>query len=174
MRRWASGLAFALMSTACALLHSQAVVPASGPAIVSADSVWQFVRERPSGLSGPDLPPNAALVALNKAAYDRITQGAPVGSATISEVILAMPLPSRTFTRFRIAESSMLSPALAAAYPEIRTFVGQGVDDRSATSRFGWTEKGFHALLLTLDGDVYIDPYMPGNTEFYVTMRKRQ
>ena len=52
-------------------------------------------------------------------------------------------MPDGTFARFRVVESSMLAPELAAAFPDIRTYSGQGLDDPTATTRFGWTRPDF-------------------------------
>ena len=135
--------------------------------------VWEFVDARPSGPARPDPQGAFAIVRLNKAAFDRAVRLAPKdGSGRESNVILALPIPGRTLSRFRVTESPMLAPELAAAFPDIRTYRGQGIDDPSATVRFGWTEKGFHALLLTSSGEIYIDPYGPGDLEYYITMRK--
>lgn len=156
-----------LSAVACVALPAQSV---------DADAVWQFVTEVPGVLARSDLPPQSAIVRFNRAAFERAVSRAPrnTASAATSDVIVTLPMPDRTLARFRVAESSMLAPELAAAYPEIRTYLGQGVDDRTATVRFGWTEKGFHALVLGVTGDVYIDPYSPASTEYYLTMRKAQ
>ncbi len=179
MRQFGSGAVRQLGSGAmgfCFLLIAGcAVLPVSAGQAGAADTVWTFVTEVPGRAARTDLPPQAAIVRLDQAAYERAVRNAPRSpSAATSNVTLSLPLPNRTLMRFRIAESSMLAPELAAAYPFIRTYRGQGLDDPSATARFGWTEKGFHALLLMQGGDVYIDAYAPGDIQHYVTMKKAQ
>ena len=113
------------------------------------------------------------VVRLNKAALDELLRNAPrEGSATPSTVIVALPMPDGTFARFRVVESPMLAPELAAAFPDIRTYSGQGLDDPTATTRFGWTEAGFHAVVIGISGSVYIDPYAAGDVEHYISFRK--
>lgn len=156
-----------LSAVACTTLPAQKV---------GEDVVWQFVTAVPGVSPRIDLPPQSAIVRFNRAAFERAVSGAPrnTASAATSDVIITLPMPDRRLARFRVAESSMLAPELAADHPEIRTYLGQGVDDRTATVRFGWTQKGFHALVLGVTGDVYIDPYSPATTEYYITMKKAQ
>ncbi|MBL0356895.1 MAG: proprotein convertase P-domain-containing protein [Chitinophagaceae bacterium] len=74
--------------------------------------------------------------------------------------VIIIPMPDGSTARFHIWESSVMAPELAAAYPELRTFTGQGIDDRSATIKLDWTEFGFHAMILSpLSGIIMIDPY---------------
>jgi hypothetical protein len=134
------------------------------------DRVWQ-VAERPR--SGPEVRGESAIVRLNKAALDDLLRDAPrEGSGKASRVIVALPMPDGTFARFRVVESVMLAPELAAAFPDIRTYSGQGLDDPTATTRFGWTAAGFHAVVIGSSGSVYIDPYTPGDVEHYISFRK--
>ena len=73
---------------------------------------------------------------------------------------ISIPMPDGTIARFHIWESSVLAPELAAANPNIKTFTGQGIDDRTATIKIDWTEFGFHAMISSsVTGDVFIDPY---------------
>ena len=74
-------------------------------------------------------------------------------------LMLALPYPDGTNKQFRVEESSILDPALAARFPEIRTFIAQGFDDPTASGRLSLTPLGFHAMLLTASGTVIIDPY---------------
>ena len=143
---------------------------ARGQAVVRPpNNVWQ-AAERPRG---PDVRGESIVVRLNKAALDELLRDAPrEGGSKPSTVIVALPMPDGTFARFRVVESSMLAPELAAAFPEIRTYSGQGIDDPTATTRFGWTQAGFHAIVIGSSGSVYIDPYAAGDVEHYISFRK--
>lgn len=101
--------------------------------------------------------------------------------ATRSSWILELPMPDGEMERFSVLNSPLMAPALAARYPEIQVFAGQGVDSPEATVRFDVTPHGFHAMILKEGETVYIDPYHPGvrdevivytRSAFYRTDRK--
>ncbi len=81
--------------------------------------------------------------------------------------VIALPLPQGGFGRFAIVESPVMAPALQARYPDIRTYGGYGLDDRTATCRLDLTPVGFHALILGSDYSIYIDPYQRGDVIHY-------
>jgi uncharacterized protein (TIGR03437 family) len=90
--------------------------------------------------------------ALRKAPHEQVTE---LGK---SESLISLPLPDGSFARFRIVESPTLEPALAARYPEIKSYRGAGVDDPSMLVRFDWSPRGLHALALTKTDAVSIAP----------------
>ena len=61
---------------------------------------------------------------------------------------------------YRIWESPVMEPGLAARFPGIKTYTGQGIDDPTATIKIDFTELGFHAMVLSdINDDIFIDPY---------------
>ena len=51
-----------------------------------------------------------------------------------------------------------MEPVLAAQYPDVQTYRGVGLDDPSASARLGLTSSGFHAVILSEGGTVFITP----------------
>ena len=66
-----------------------------------------------------------------------------------------------------------MSPELAAEFPTIKTYRGQGIDQPAATIRLDYTEHGFHAQVLSPDGQYYVDPYFHLQTDFYMSYFKQ-
>jgi hypothetical protein len=101
--------------------------------------------------------------------------GAPLEGpgAWDAAIELTLPLPDGASQRFEVIESPIMAEDLQSRYPEIRTYVGQGLDDRTATVRFDVVPSGFHAMVLSASGTVLIDPYQRGDVTSYVVYDKR-
>jgi hypothetical protein len=88
--------------------------------------------------------------------------------------IVTLPMPDGTAERFAITQNGVMSPELAAKYPDIKTYSGQGVDNPTSTARLDLTPQGFHAVIFTTEkGSIYIDPYAKGDTENYIVYFKK-
>jgi hypothetical protein len=85
-----------------------------------------------------------------------------------SGAILSLPMPNGGFARFSLVEAPVMEPGLAAKFPDIRTYAGQGLDDGTATVRLDVTPHGFHAQVLSSGFEAYIDPFQRNDTQHYV------
>ncbi|MFD1873959.1 reprolysin-like metallopeptidase [Hymenobacter bucti] len=95
------------------------------------------------------------------------------GSAA-KPLVLTLPLPDGTNARFAVREAPVMAPELAAKFPEIKTYVGVGLDDAQATVRLDMTPRGFHAQVLSAKtGDFFLDPATQADTKHYLSFWKR-
>ncbi|MCU1367394.1 MAG: type sorting protein [Ilumatobacteraceae bacterium] len=98
------------------------------------------------------------------------TAPAEFGTAARSAAsVVALPSPSGGFEHFSIQETALMAPGLAAKFPEITTYVGQGIDDPTASVRLDQGPLGFHAQILTPKGTWYIDPLYHLDDSVYVS-----
>jgi len=87
-----------------------------------------------------------------------------------SAVILEVPGPDGTLTRFRVVESPIFEPDLARRFPSIKTYLGQGVDDPTRTMRCDVTPQGFHAVVLGDPAGAFaVLPVSPGAPHYAIT-----
>ena len=140
----------------------------------SPQNLWQEVDESQIVLVGERyiIPQVYRTIKLNVEEMQSFLSGAPLefSNATRSTVfILDLPMPNGTMQKFSIVESPIMAPELAAKYPEIRTYLGKGIDDPLANVRFDFTLHGFHAMILSPEGNVFIDPYSLGDVQNYIS-----
>ncbi len=75
-------------------------------------------------------------------------------------IIMSFPDADGNLQRFRVFEFSNMEPALAARYPEINSYAGQGIDDPSSIIRFSVSPLGFQSMVLGGDNSAtFIEPY---------------
>ena len=114
---------------------------------------------------------------LNVSALQTVLRAAPLEfsrGAEVDSTVLSIPDPDGKLVRFRIEESPLLSPAIAAQFPNWKTYQGYGIDDSTATARFDWTDSGFHAYVLSSANGTYsIDPYQVNDIVNYQVYYKK-
>jgi hypothetical protein len=86
--------------------------------------------------------------------------------------LLQLPMPDGSMMDFDMEESPMLEPGLAAQFPDIKTYSGHGIKDKTAYLKISITAKGFHAMILSAQGSFYIDPYNWQNTNYGIVYSK--
>ncbi|WP_299362216.1 M12 family metallo-peptidase [Winogradskyella sp.] len=74
-----------------------------------------------------------------------------------STTVIELPMPSGDKESFRVTESPILSPALSASRPEVKSYVAKGLNDPTAVARFNVTSAGFYGLVKSANGIVVIE-----------------
>jgi hypothetical protein len=111
---------------------------------------------------------------LNEPGLRKALAAAPLEKGNAKPLVLTLPLPDGTSARFAVREAPVMAPELAAKFPEIKTYVGIGLDDTQATVRLDLTPRGFHAQVLSAKtGDFFIDPTTKADTQHYLSFWKR-
>jgi hypothetical protein len=162
----ASCLSILCAGTAQLLLKTKA-------AVVSDDGIWELTESNARTMQGYErIPQRARVFQLNDAALMQALNEAPMEqgvSLEESQAIISLPMPDGSFARFRIVESPVMEASLAARFPEIRSYRGEGVEDNGMTVRFDWTPQGLHAFAADGTRTVSIHPVARGDRNRYVS-----
>lgn len=105
------------------------------------------------------LPENKLFV-LNLTSLRTNLSSAPARLANSkSNSIISLPNADGVIERYRVYENSTMDPALAARFPEIKSYLGIGIDNPSATAHFSVSPLGFKSMVLCPDKSaVFIEP----------------
>jgi Metallo-peptidase family M12B Reprolysin-like/PKD-like domain len=140
-------------------------------------NLWQDVNES-SINAGPRwiVPLRYRSVRLDLQAAKQLLLQAPkeqTQAAVANTLTLQLPRPDGKMEEFVVVESPIMEQALADQFPEIKTYAGYASNNPTVTVRFDITPAGFHAMVLSPDGNYFIDPYSKSSTEFYVSYYKK-
>jgi hypothetical protein len=127
---------------------------------VSDRSVALARAQAGAATSGPDT--SRGLI-FRRVAMDAVLADASANSARAGLLAIDLPAPDGSAMAFNVWKSAVMAPGLAAAFPEITTYAGQGIDDPAATIVFDVTPHGFHAQVLSPSGAWYINPATVGD-----------
>ncbi|MFK8016411.1 MAG: reprolysin-like metallopeptidase [Gammaproteobacteria bacterium] len=127
----------------------------------SDDGVWQDVDVSRIATRGTVYirPNHYRAVALDDARVAAILARAPAHTNGGPGVVLTLPMPHGGFERFEIYDAPIMAAELAEKFPQIRTYAGHGLDDKTARVRLDRTPAGFHGMIRSARGTAYIDPY---------------
>src|SRR5690606_4269522 len=94
-------------------------------------------------------------------------------SGLTSDLVMTFPNPDGELERFRVYEASVMHRDLADRHPDIKSYIGLGLDDKTAMIRFSTTLFGFHGMTFSGNsGTSYIDPYTT-DLNYYIVYAKK-
>ena len=137
-------------------------------------ALWEQVpKERVSKVHKMErvsTPEQYKLFRLNLPALKEELLEAPLDTnGSVSNVIVTFPNPDGKLDHYRIYEAPIMETALADKYPEIKSYIGKGIDDPTATIRFSLTLFGLHTMTTSGDkGTSFIDTYTKDLRDYMV------
>jgi len=87
--------------------------------------------------------------------------------------IISIPNVEGMMERFEVWEASNFHPELQAKFPEIRSYVGIGIDDPYAYLRFSLSPQGIQTMTLRSGQSEFIEPYTEDNSRYIVFNSKK-
>ena len=89
-----------------------------------------------------------------------------------SATLISLPNADGQLETFYVFENAVMDPALAARYPEIKSYYGIGIDDNTATIYFSLSPLGFKSMTLYPDKSaVFVEP-ISQDLQTYTVYRK--
>ncbi|MGF1554942.1 reprolysin-like metallopeptidase [Paucihalobacter sp.] len=145
----------------------------------SASNLWKPIDPAKAQLTEQILrkaqPYQAQYFQLNLESLKSTLQAAPyrLNTNVDSNVIISLPNSLGDFDNFKIMEANIIDEELQRKYPNIRSYVGQGVDNPSLFLRFSLSPFGLHTMTLGSHlGVQYIDPFSKQG-DIYIVYSKR-
>ena len=126
-----------------------------------------------SKMDRASMPSEYQLFSLKFAALQTQLQAAPIDLSNIqSNLVIQFPNADGTFENYRIYEAAIMEKGLADQFPNIKSYIGKGIDDLTATIRFSTTIFGLHTMKFSGNNEAeYIDTFTKDLSN-YIVYRK--
>jgi hypothetical protein len=159
----AAALCFAATAST-AQIRAGDQVPVPQGEIAAGAQPWRALGAMPANVMAGEpwiRPERYGSFALDAAAMRAALALAPLEAGRAeaeAAAVIEIPLPDGTLGLFSCVESPTLGPELQAQHPNIRTYAVWSVHDRSVSGRIDLTPLGFHAIIATSEGTIFVDP----------------
>lgn len=140
--------------------------------------LWSGVDEAKIGNTTQQIKPNIKKYKTFQLKFDNLKRNlanAPDEETAVknSDVIVKFPDENGRLISFFVKEMPVMDPDLAKRYPNNKSYIGIGVNDKSLKIRFSVNGQGLHAMIVNKERKVqYIDPASSDKKYYRVYQRK--
>ena len=140
--------------------------------ICLAQNIWTDAPDVLSDIQDAriQLPNDYRTLNLDFEAMKSVLENAPMEfteAAKNQPLVIALPMPDGRMENFEVAASPMMEQGLADKFPEIKTYIVQGVDDPTASGRLDINAKYFNAFIISSKNSLLINPANEVYLSFY-------
>ena len=138
------------------------------------NSFWKTVDQNTIAGDPQIEATDAVYFQLELSAFQAKLWEAPLyNSQALSSVFIELPMPGGTTDNFMIFEAPIMEASLSAKFPNIKTFIFKSTSNQLRYGRADFTHKGFHLMLFSPEGSLFIDPYSASSNENYISYYKK-
>ncbi|WP_353145838.1 reprolysin-like metallopeptidase [Chryseobacterium sp.] len=134
----------------------------SGFSFAQTDRLWAKDSPKKSSLILENVSSidNPRLYQLDINGLKNLLSRAPKRLTNKSDIIISFPGASGKMENFKVTENSNFDPELAAKYPDIKSYVGEGIENPASTVYFSISPLGLSSMEIYGDRSaVFIQPY---------------
>lgn len=138
----------------------------------SQNTIWKEVRSKEMTtnkfVQRDNFPSQFDLYQTSLTSLQGVLQQSPNRlQASYSKIIVSIPNLNGKMERFQMFEFSNFDSQLQAQYPSIRSYVGQGIDDKTAVLRLSSDPRGIQGMVLRTNNDTqFFEPYSADNSVY--------
>ncbi|NHN27353.1 T9SS type A sorting domain-containing protein [Flavobacterium jejuense] len=138
---------------------------ASNTSMCQTNGVWSKVKnenfKKNKAVERQSFPMSYKLMQLNIDALRQTLSNAPDRfSKNSNGVVISLPNSEGVLEQFEMFEASNFEPSLQAQFPEIRSYAGNGIEDKHATLRMSIDPKGIQTMVFRADKETeFMEPY---------------
>lgn len=119
-----------------------------------------------------EIPATYRTLSLDIQSISQILSTAPMEFTNPSTPLdIDLPMPDGSFERFRISESPIMEPGLAAKFPKILNYSGKGIDNPRARLRISLNPTGFRCIISSEEGYTFIEPASRLQAQPYISYK---
>lgn len=100
-------------------------------------------------------------------------EGTSPGSLSSDTLSLKVPIPDGSWEEFSIKQVSVMSPELAAKYPDIKTYSGKSKIYPTDNIRLDISQAGVRVMIMSTRGTIMIDPYCSNDLKYVISYFKK-
>ncbi|WP_298221419.1 reprolysin-like metallopeptidase [Flavobacterium sp.] len=130
----------------------------------SGKAVWKAAAKNPNAVTFANkqsiVSPRLFSLDVNQLKQSLNSAPRRFASNAQSNTIVSFPNAQGVLENFRVKESSNMDPALAARYSDIKSYIGQGVENPASTIYFSLSPLGLQTMVVKADQSAeFIEPY---------------
>ena len=139
------------------------------------ESLWLKISKQKANqgtvIKGKSEPKNANFYQLNLNQFKARLKNAPLRGTSNkqSDIIIQFPNAKGELEAFRVMEAPVMAPELQAKHPDIKSYMGQSIENPASIIRFSVTPLGLHTMTLSSKyGTQYIEPFTKNSNNYIV------
>lgn len=138
-------------------------------------ALWQDISESSfqNKAERATVPNKYRTLSLNESGMKALLAKAPLKGSTEKPILISLPMPDGTLKSFLIKEYKIAEDGFYQQFSGINTYTGWALNDKSTSVKLDFTHQGFHGIIFSNEGSVYIDPYFKVNDGNYLSYYKK-